>query len=147
MGKDNNINKGLFVTQNKVESNNILHKKSLLVEAMIKNLGNVSKTCESLKVSRTMFYDYYNNDEEFRNKIDDIKNIALDFVEDKLISKIKDGDTIAILFYLKTQGKKRGYVERVENEITMQQPVIIDWTGNESNTDTETEGSTQDFTE
>jgi len=127
MAKDNNINKGIFVTQNKVESNNILHKKNLLVDAMIKTLGNVSKTCDMLGVSRTMFYDYYNNDLEFKNKIDDIKNIALDFVEDKLINKIKEGDTIAILFYLKTQGKKRGYIERVENEITIQQPVVIDW--------------------
>ena len=64
---------------------------------------------------------------EFKEKIDDIKNIALDFVESKLIGKIKEGDIVAILFYLKTQGKKRGYVERVENEVTIQQPVVIDW--------------------
>jgi hypothetical protein len=61
-------------------------------------------------------------------QIDDIKNIALDFVEDKLIGKIKDGDIVAILFYLKTQGKKRGYIERQETELTIQQPVVIDWT-------------------
>ena len=127
MGKDNNINKGLFVTQNKVESNNIQHKKTLIVEGMIKTLGNVSKTCELLGINRSTFYEYYNNDLEFKSKIDDIKNIALDFVEDKLIGKIKEGDIVAILFYLKTQGKKRGYVERVENEITIQQPVVIDW--------------------
>ena len=95
---------------------------------MVKTLGNVSKTCDMLGIDRTAFYRYYNSDDDFKMQIDDIKNIALDFVEDKLIGKIKDGDIVAILFYLKTQGKKRGYIERQETELTIQQPVVIDWT-------------------
>jgi hypothetical protein len=127
MGESNKSNKSLFVTQNKLESNNIQHKKVLIIEGMIKTLGNVSKTCDMLGINRSTFYEYYNNDIEFKGKVDDIKNIALDFVEDKLIGKIKDGDIVAILFYLKTQGKKRGYIERQETELTIQQPVVIDW--------------------
>jgi hypothetical protein len=127
MSESNNNNKGIFLSQNKLEYNNIQHKKTLIIEGMIKTLGNVSKTCDMLGINRSTFYEYYNNDLEFKNKIDDIKNIALDFVEDKLINKIKEGDTIAILFYLKTQGKKRGYIERQETELTIQSPVVIDW--------------------
>jgi len=44
----------------------------------------------------------------------DAKEAMLDFAEGKLYSKIKNGDNIAILFYLKTQGKSRGYIERQE---------------------------------
>ena len=127
MGEYNNSNKGLFITQNGLQTDKIQHKKTLLVDAMIKNFGNVSEACKVLNINRSMFYDYYNSDLEFKTQIDDIKNIALDFVESKLIGKIKEGDIVAILFYLKTQGKKRGYVERVENEITIQPPIIIDW--------------------
>ena len=44
----------------------------------------------------------------------DAKEAMLDFAEGKLYSKIKAGDNVAILFYLKTQGKARGYIERQE---------------------------------
>lgn len=38
----------------------------------------------------------------------------LDFAEGKLYEKIKGGDNACIIFYLKTQGKARGYIERQE---------------------------------
>jgi len=46
----------------------------------------------------------------------DAKEAMLDFAEGKLYSKIKDGDNTAIIFYLKTQGKARGYIEKQELE-------------------------------
>ncbi len=44
----------------------------------------------------------------------DAKETMLDFAEGKLYQKIKAGDNVAILFFLKTQGKARGYIERQE---------------------------------
>jgi hypothetical protein len=38
----------------------------------------------------------------------------LDIAETKLFENIKDNDNTAIIFYLKTKGKSRGYIERSE---------------------------------
>ena len=116
-----------------------ISKKGALLEAMRKNLGNIKASCEQLKISRNTFYRYYDEDEEFKKDIDSIGEDALDFVESKLFERIKgyshdedkifiyEGnpiviptvkhyapDTTAIIFYLKTKGKKRGYIETQE---------------------------------
>lgn len=127
MSDKNSYYKPIYTNDKNRQVNAIEQVKNNLIDAMIQSLGNVSEVCNKLNISRTTFYNYYNNDIEFKEKIDDIKNIALDFVESKLIGKIKEGDIVAILFYLKTQGKKRGYVERQETELTIQSPVVIDW--------------------
>ncbi len=40
----------------------------------------------------------------------------MDFAESQLYKQIKEGSTAATIFYLKTKGKKRGYIERQEIE-------------------------------
>ena len=39
---------------------------------------------------------------------------TLDFVESKLMKAIDDGNVTAMIFFLKTRGKSRGYSERSE---------------------------------
>ena len=89
------------------------HKKAI-IEALEKSLGVVTTACKIVGVGRTTFYGWMKEDEVFAEKVEDIQNIALDFVESKLFENIKDGKTSEMIFYLKTKGKKRGYVERQE---------------------------------
>ena len=46
--------------------------------------------------------------------VEEAKEAILDFTESQLYKNIKDGDNASIIFYLKTQGKGRGYIERQE---------------------------------
>ena len=95
-------------------SNKTKHTKRRLIEAMEQSLGVVTTACKKVGISRKTYYDYYNNDSEFKNAVDDIQNVALDFAESQLHKQIADGNTTATIFYLKTKGKKRGYIERQE---------------------------------
>jgi hypothetical protein len=54
------------------------------------------------------------------------KEATIDFVESRLLKNIDNGDTTAMIFYLKTQGKGRGYVERQEVDVTTPVTVIMD---------------------
>ena len=65
---------------------------------------------------RTTFYEYYKTDEDFKNTVDELEAVALDFAESQLHAQIMKGSTAATIFYLKTKGKKRGYIERQEIE-------------------------------
>ena len=91
----------------------IQHKKAIL-EALEKSLGVVTTACKIVGIGRTTFYQWMKDDEEFAKQVKDIDNIALDFVESKLFENIKNGKTSETIFYLKTKGKNRGYVERQE---------------------------------
>lgn len=77
-------------------------------------LGIVSNACERLKVSRTWYYEMYKTDPEFKAACDDVTEVVIDFVEDSLYKQIREGNTTACIFYLKTKAKHRGYVERIE---------------------------------
>lgn len=89
------------------------HKKAI-IQALEQSLGVVTTACKKVGVGRTQFYQWLKDDEVFRKEVEDISNIALDFAESQLHKQIGDGNTSATIFYLKTKGKKRGYIERQE---------------------------------
>ena len=47
----------------------------------------------------------------------------MDFAESHLYKLVKEGNPAATIFFLKTKGKARGYVERQEVEIHPHQPL------------------------
>lgn len=96
-------------------SNKTRQTKKELVEAMNKSLGVVTQACKIAGVSRKTFYTHYNSDPDFKKACDEAQEIAIDFVESKLFKQVEIGDTTAIIFYLKTKGKKRGYIQTTEH--------------------------------
>ena len=110
-----------------------VNTKKAILHALELYHGIVTDACGSISLSRSTYYDWLKTDAEFKAAVDEIQDTALDFVESKLFQKIngvmlagksgEDGEPAvyeqppsdtAIIFYLKTRGKKRGYVERTE---------------------------------
>ena len=89
------------------------HKKAML-EALESSLGVVTSACKIVGIGRTTHYLWMETDPEYKKAVDDLQNVALDYAESKLHSQIKKENATAIIFYLKTKGKKRGYIERQE---------------------------------
>jgi len=91
------------------------HNKKAVLSALEKSFGVVTTACKNAQIGRTQFYQWCKDDEQFKKQVDDIQNIALDMAESQLHKQILEGSTSATIFYLKTKGKKRGYVERLEH--------------------------------
>jgi hypothetical protein len=89
------------------------NKKALLI-ALEKNLGIVTPACKEVGVSRETYYRYMREDEEFRKAVDDINEIAIDFAENQLFRKIKEGSERSILFFMKYKARKRGYTDSID---------------------------------
>lgn len=89
-------------------------KKLKFLGALNASRGIIAEACAAMGVGRTTYYRWYNDDVEFRKQVDVITETQVDYVESKLLQKITAGDTTAIIFYLKTKGKARGYSEKAK---------------------------------
>lgn len=75
-------------------------------------MGNVSMVARALNVNRSTVYRFIEKHPTCKVALDEAREKMIDNVESKLYSKALDGDTTSMIFFLKTQGKHRGYVER-----------------------------------
>lgn len=91
--------------------------KEKLLNSLKECSGIVTFACEKVGLSRQTFYRWYREDAEFKERVDAINELQIDVAEASLLKKIQKGDTTAIIFYLKTKGKDRGYSERREISI------------------------------
>lgn len=95
-------------------------KKEAFLIAYKKAFGNVTVACEAIGISRQKYYDWLKEEPGFKETIEAIEpdEILVDFTENALVKRINAGDTTAIIFTLKTKGKKRGYVEKSEVDMS-----------------------------
>jgi hypothetical protein len=111
---------------------NLTIKKDAMLQALTSALGNVTEAADKIGIRRETHYAWLKDDPEYSAAVASLKNVALDFAESQLkklmegaerqalthdgeVVTIKDApNTSAVIFYLKTQGKQRGYIERQE---------------------------------
>ena len=127
------------------------HQKRAFIEALRKSLGIVKAASDMTGVGRRTYYDWLRNDPEFNEDVNTIAEESLDFAETKLFELIqgvrvtanvpdennegkttkkiyykKPPDVAAVIFYLKTKGKHRGYIEKVEVDNTHREIFITE---------------------
>ena len=91
-------------------TNTDINKKSM-VAALEESIGIVSTACKEVGISRETHYKWYRNDSDYAKDVDSVADLALDFAESSLHQQIKAGNPTSTIFFLKTKGKNRGYIE------------------------------------
>lgn len=89
-------------------------KKALFLKAFTQSRGIIAPACRAVSMTRQLYYKWLEDDPAFAETVEAIRQEQIDTVESALLNKIEDGDTTAVIFYLKTKGKERGYSERTE---------------------------------
>ena len=91
-------------------------KKTDVAQSIDKLSGNMSAIARAHKKSRAWMYEYIKKNDMWP-MVEDAREKMLDNVESALYNKALKGDTTAMIFYLKTQGKKRGWTEKQELDV------------------------------
>ena len=94
-------------------------RQELFLKHFRESHGIVSDACQKVGITRACYYKWRDSDLKFKERAEEVEEETIDVVESKLLSAINNDDLTAIIFYLKTKGKKRGYVERVEQDVNV----------------------------
>ena len=102
-----------------------LETKERIIAAVRDNHGLMKSAADKAGVSYQTVCNYAKDFPEVKQAIEEAKEGNLDHVEGKLFEAIDKGNIAAICFYLKTQGKGRGYIERQEIGGIGGEPIVI----------------------
>ena len=82
-----------------------------------KSLGVMKPACEVVGIHRKTIWTWRQKYPEFDERCRECEELAIDFVESRMFKSIDKGgkgSESLMIFYLKTKGKRRGYVEKQE---------------------------------
>jgi len=86
------------------------YSNETILKAIRGSHGIKTDIAKRLKISRSTF-DSWLKDEIIKKAYDQELESNLDMAENALFELIKSGNTTALIYYLKTKGKHRGYSE------------------------------------
>lgn len=88
-----------------------LRRQERFLQALRQSNGLIRTASKMLGINETTPYVWMQSDPEFAAAVEEIRETAIDHVESKLLDRIDNDDTSAIIFFLKTRAKHRGYTE------------------------------------
>ena len=80
--------------------------------------GNVAAVGRAYGVTRSAVANYITDHPELKSVRDEARESVKDDAESVLYQQLREGEAWAVCFFLKTQAKDRGYIERTEVEQT-----------------------------
>jgi len=86
-----------------------------LIEAIDRHKGNVAAVARSYGVTRAAIYHHMNRMPTVMRALEDARETMLDNAESVLYKNVLEGKERSVEFFLRTQGRGRGYVERQEH--------------------------------
>lgn len=96
-----------------------------IFEALRRTGGNQTAAAKELekqlgvKIDRSTISKRIAKETKLAAAVKEITAESLDMAESQLMKGIQNGNMTAIIFYLKTKGKHRGYSERIETDTTL----------------------------
>jgi hypothetical protein len=93
--------------------------KNKVLQDIESTRGNLAAIARAYGITRQAVQKFVSQDPELVEATNEARESKLDEAEDKLYTEaIEKGNTAALIFLLKTQGKGRGYIENVRTELT-----------------------------
>lgn len=83
------------------------------------NRGNVAGIARHLGVSRGTIWNRCNESPTLMQALTDAREAMIDNAESMLYKKVLEGSTPELIFFLKTQGRRRGYFEKQEIDLNV----------------------------
>jgi hypothetical protein len=89
-------------------------KESEILRALELNAGVLSDTAKMLRTSYARLKEFIERNPALKQAADDVLEVKKDMAESELNKHIQKGNLTAIIFFLKTRAKDRGYVESMD---------------------------------
>ena len=86
-----------------MEQNRTKINKERLLKALESSLGVITTALKTTDLSRTNFYKWLKEDEEFAAKVEEIENIQQDFIKSKYYECVKDKVPSVVIHAAKTR--------------------------------------------
>ena len=93
-----------------------------VADALTAAKGFVSVAARGLGCADNTVRNYIERYAVCKQAVTDARESMIDIAEGRLYQNINSGDNTAIIFYLKTQAKHRGYIERYEQKTEISGP-------------------------
>ncbi|RMG93171.1 MAG: hypothetical protein D6706_15885 [Chloroflexi bacterium] len=89
--------------------------------------GNVAAIARHFGVGRATIWRRIEKSPVLQQSLQDARETMLDNAESALYKAVLEGEAWAVCFFLKTQGKNRGYTERQEHDVQGSLHIELKW--------------------